>query len=270
MPTVSYQGTNRDVRRLIFGLVAGLSGRDDEFSVLVTGIKLRIGLTALQLVSEAFDDKSEHGAGSDGIQWAELSPETIARRRLGPGDEKMLKGEGIHPTQGLRPFLTPAQDARWKRIFAQVKARMMGRFGMDEGAASARAGQAAWSVLKAEGARTKLEVLGSRFVQIGKDTGRLAASLSPGIEDPGNFPLDGTAPPPETVSNSKPGDRILVTTDPGKVIVGTAVEYAERFSAKRPLWPSGGALPAAWEEELSRVCGSAVSEAIVRVLQEAA
>jgi hypothetical protein len=269
MTEISTNLSSSEIRTQLWALITGISGRSGAHQTLCNGVKLRIGLTALKLIRDAFDRKSNHEAGDDGIQWAELSPETIARRRLGPGDKQMLKGEGIHPTHGLRPFLSEAQDRRWRIIFASRKSWLQGMHGMSDEAASAQAAQIAWATLKREGAKTKLDVLGSRWVQILKDTGRLAASLSPGIEDPGSFPLDGQAPPPEAVRNSKAADRILRTDEPGVVVVGTAVEYASRCHAKRPLWPANG-LPAAWNAQLAKVCGQAIAEAVVMVMQEAA
>jgi hypothetical protein len=277
------RSTSAEVRTLIWGLVTGLSGRSGDHGVLVRGIKLRVGLTALMLVTEAFDAKADHAAGDDGIQWDELAQATIAARRMGPGDTKMLKGMGITKRGGvmgkrspsfdvrgrpMRAFLSEAQDKRWRMIFATRMAYFRGKFGMDETAAAAHAAQTAWATLKREGALTKLEVLGSRTVQIGKDTGRLAASLTPGLEEPASLPLDAEPPPPNTVATSKADDRIL-RTDPGVVIVGSNVEYASSFHKKRPLWPDNG-LPAAWNAELAQVCGGAVSEAIVMILEQAA
>ncbi len=281
---VSTRWSIPEVKAQIAGLIAGLTGHGQP-TTLVYGVQMRLGLTALQLISEAFDAKSAHGTGEDGIQWAELAPATIANRRLGPEDVGMLKGlgitkrkhgYGIRPNGGeldvtgrlMRPFLTDAQNKRWKLLFARKKAHLQGKFGMEDGAAAGMAAASAWATLKTEGALTKLDVLGSRVVAILKDTGRLAASLSPGIEEPEKFPLDAPPPPPMMMPNSKEGDRIL-RTEQGAVIVGTAVEYASRCHAKRPFWPQS--LPAAWSQELARVCGAAVSEAIaIMASQQAA
>ncbi len=257
------QATRGEVRALIWALIQGLSGSGSDHAQLVRGIKLRVGLTALGLITKAFDDKSQHQTGEDGIKWAELSPATIAARRLNVGDRQMLKGMGIKNRDALRPFLTPAQDRRWKMLFATRKSWLMAK-GADEGTASAIAAASAWTILKAEGARTKLEVLGSRLVEIGKDTGRLAMSVSPGITDPSSFPLDADPPEPDTVPESQPGDRIL-RDEPGAVVVGSNVEYAARFHAKRPLWPQS--LPSSWTERLTEVCRGAVLEAIGLVVE---
>src|ERR1700682_4085786 len=96
MPTeLTSRSTHQEIRALIWGLVTGLSGRSGDHSALVNGIKLRVGLVALQLISQAYEAKSNRETGEDGIQWAELSPQTIANRRLGAEDVHMLKDLGI-------------------------------------------------------------------------------------------------------------------------------------------------------------------------------
>ncbi len=281
MDQVNTRWSVPEVKDAIAKLIAGLAGRADQ-TRLVEAVKMRVGLEALNLISEAFRAKSQHGTGEDGIQWAELQPATIANRRLDSGDNDMLKDLGIRSHSGVlgkrsptfdvlgrakRAFLTEAQDKRWRMLFARKKAFLQGMHGMGEGESSAMAAANAWITLKSEGALTKLQVLGSRTVAIGVDTGRLLASLSPGIEDLEGRDLEAAIPAPVMVEKSQEGDRIL-RTEPGAIIVGTNVEYAHKFHEKRPLWASE--LPSAWSQALARVCGQAISRAIVIVMGEAA
>jgi len=242
----------------------------------VRGIKLRVGMVALDCVQEAFIAKAAGGTGDDGITWPPLKKETIANRRVGAGDVADLKSMGITKRkygygarrQGSgdldakgrlkRGFLTAAEDARWKKIFASRKAQMMGKHGMSEGEASARAAQIAWAVLKSEGAKTKLDVLGNRHVLIGRDTGRLLSSLSPGVADSEHHPI--LTPPPEVE------DRVL-REEVGCVIVGTNVEYASSFAKRRPLWPNNGQLPNAWMSRINSAAASGIAEAIGIILK---
>ena len=263
MSAIATRLTAPEVRQLIADLVAGLGGHvaDPELERLVHGIRLRAGMVALSLIQEAFVIKARGGTDDAGIKWDPLSPRTIAYgRRLGPGDPRPYRASTRY---GSRPYLTDAQDRRWKRIYATRRAWLIARHGLSEEDAGARAAQIAWATLKEEGAKTKLELLGSRDVEIGRDTGRLLASLGPGTDRPQDHPLESApAPPPDP---AEVGDRIL-RDEPGIVIVGTNVEYAGTFHARRPLWPYDGVLPDAWQEEILDAVATGISEALVRAL----
>lgn len=278
---IDFGGTRNRLRRLLWSFLLGLSGQADagEFAPHIRGIKLRIGMVALSCVQEAFIAKASGGSDEAGIQWEALKPQTIANRPIGQGDAANLKARGITKRKYgygarrqsgadldalgrlKRGFLTDAQDKRWRRIFAQKKSELRTRHGMSDEAASARAAQTAWAVLKAEGAKTRLDVLGSRNVQIGRDSGRLFNSLSPGVDDPEQHPI--LVPPPDVE------DRIL-REEVSSVVVGTNVEYAGAFHSKRPLWPTSGNLPSAWMERINEAARSGVTEAIEMILRGAA
>lgn len=263
--SITFHGTSDDLRRILAQFIASLSGNSGDFAPYVRGIKLRVGMVALACIQEAYIEKARGGVGSDGIKWKPLSKYTISHRRLGPGDKTLLSGYGAQNGRDAlgrikRGFLTPAQDLRWRQIYGTRKASMMARHGMSEGDASARAAEIAWATLKSEGAKTKLDVLGSRHVEIGRDTGRLLNSLSPGITDPENCPL--LQMPPETA------DRILLE-ELGAVIIGSAVEYAGDFHAVRPLWPSGD-LPPAWAQRIAEALETGIAEAIQMILNDRA
>lgn len=261
--------THRQVTHLVHGAVSSLTGRGAD-SAYSRGIRLRLGMVLLACIQESFLAKASGGTGEDGIQWAPLKPSTIAARPIGQGDVAGLKSMGITRgkhgygarSQGAndldargrlkRGFLTAAQDKRWRMIFATRKFQMMAQHGMDPGAASARAGAIAWATLKSEGAKTRLQVLGGRTVAIGRNSGRLFNSLSPGAADPDSFPI-----------LSMPGaveDRIL-REEPGSFTVGSNVDYAGAFHARRPLWPDGE-LPAAWSQRIAEALTSGIEEMI--------
>lgn len=278
---IDFHGRRDELRRLLWSFLLGLAGRAEQgaFAPHISGIKLRIGMVALSCVQEAFITKAAGGADEAGIQWEALKPQTIANRPIGEGDIASLKAGGITKRkygfgarrQGAgdldtlgrlkRGFLTAAQDKKWRRIFATKKAELQTRWGMGDAAASARAAQSAWATLKAEGAKTKLDVLGGRNVQIGRNSGRLFNSLSPGVDDPEQHPL--LVPPPDVE------ERIL-REEVGSVVVGTNVEYAGAFHSKRPLWPSDGSIPAAWMDRINEAARSGITEAIEMILGGAA
>lgn len=275
MPTVTYHGTQQDLRQLLTSFIAAMSTDGGDFAPYVRGIKLRVGMVALACVQEAFVAKASGGAGEDGITWAPLTKETIAARPLGSGDKKLMKGYGAQNGYDVlgrikRGFLTPAQDKRWRQIFGTRKAQFMARHGMSEEAAAGRAAEIAWATLKAEGAKTKLDVLGSRHVLIGRSTGRLLASLSPGFrnaKEATEYPLLSEPPPIlNPAEETEENDRIL-REEAGAVIVGSNVEYAAPFHRKRPLWPDGD-LPPAWAERISEAARSGIAEAIEMILRD--
>lgn len=90
-------------------------------------------------------------------------------------------------------------------------------------------------------------------IDIGRDTGRMLASLSPGVEDR---------------PSGAPGQVFRTAT--GTVTVGTMVPYAQRFHSggsnpyqvARPLWPEDGTIPDAWWPAIYRAAARGVAVAI--------
>lgn len=238
MATASFRGTREELRAALRALPAVLAGKGPDPHNIRAGLLLRLGTVLLGQVQSDFLAKSRGGVGDDGIRWQPLKRETVARRRTTAAERKAL-GVGGKRVRGL---LTPAQDKRWRLIFARQKALLVARFGLGGGAASARAAQMAWATLKAEGARTKLAVLGGRNVEIGRDTSTLFRSLAFAIRS-------------------------------GSVTVGTKVPYATAFHYGRPgrqparnLWPTDGSLPQPWAEALSRAFARGLEAALKLIL----
>lgn len=229
--STTYRGTRADLVRVIRELAAATGGGSDSLGVM-RPIMTRGAVVLLSKIQAAFLVKARGGVGEDGIQWKPLQRATIAARRTTAGERKSL-GIGGTRTRGL---LTPAQDKRWRAIYRSTLANLAAR-GVS-GAASLAA-QRAWAILKSEGAKTKLQVLGGRTVEIGRDTGALLRSLTPGAEE----------------SPAKPPGQIF-DVQPGRITVGSNLPYAGPFHASRPLWPD--VLPAVWLD--------AVTEAVARGL----
>ncbi len=227
MADVLYRGSRPELAAILRRIPAVCAGREADPNNAVKSLLTRIGVALLSQVQQDFILKSRGGTGRDGIKWKPLSRKTIAQRRVSAGERKAagIKGKRV------RGLLTPAQDKRWKMIFATKKFWLMAK-GLGEGEASARAAQIAWAVLKSEGAQTKLAVFGGRSVEIMRDTSVLFRSLSPGIEDK---PYTG-----------RDSDKQVFETAPARVIVGTRVPYAGRQFRTRPAWPADGMIPAAW------------------------
>ncbi len=246
---VVFHGSRAQLRQVLGSLPSILAGRVADPLRIARGLQLRVGVALLSRVQQAFVVKSRGGTGDDGIKWKPMKPASIAQRRTTAAERRQLGIGGRNRTRGL---LTPTQDRRWRKIFGSRKAALIARYGMSEAAASARAAQIAWAVLKAEGAQTKLAVLGGRQVDICRDTGRYFRSLSPGVDD-----------------QPSGADGQVFDVPPGRVIVGTNVAYAGRQAKLRPPWPAGGRLPAAWWAFLLRVAVRGLARA-ARLLVEGA
>jgi len=249
MGVITYRGTSDQVRAVLRRLPAALAGRAPDPLGIARGIQLRLGVALLSKIQQAFIVKSRGGTGDDGIRWAPLKPQTIAQRRT-TRTERRAAGVGGRRVRGL---LTPAQDRRWRMLFATRRARLVAS-GMSEGAASARAAAIAWSILKSEGAQTKLAVFGGRTVDILRDTGELFRSLQPGVED----------------RPARPEGQIF-EVPPGRIIVGTNKKpwhhrgVPGRLPA-RPLWPLDGRIPEAWLKHLAGAARRGVARAIGELL----
>lgn len=216
MADAVFRGSKAELKAKLRAIPAVLAGRAPDPHGIALGVQLRVGVAFLSEVQQDFLTKSRGGTGNDGITWPPLSKEYLAYgRRLGPGEAKSL---GVNTrTERHRGLLTAAQNKRWKHIYGTRLARL--RLSMGEGEARARAAQIAWAVLKSEGAKTKLDVYGNRQVDIGRDTGRMLRSLSPGVD----------------AQPSGEAEQVF-RTGTGTVVVGTNVEYAARFAERRPFW----------------------------------
>lgn len=244
MTTTYYRGSREDARKLIVEVARALMGKGRDPGGVVKVIQLRIGVTVLSLVQQAFIVKSRGGQGDDGIKWKPLARATIAQRRTSASERKALGITG----KRVRGLLTPAQDKRWRGIFASRVAKLRAQGVPD---AEALAAQMAWAILKSEGAQTKLGLLGGRTVDIGRDTGVMFRSLTPGIEDrPSNAPYQ------------------IFDTPPAAVIIGSNVPYAGDFHTDRPLWPD--VLPDAWWTRINASTVRGILKAVQLLMQSGA
>lgn len=257
--SVTAQNTPEGVFRIFQSVALQLVGRASSGQLaanvpqeLLRGLQLRVGMVLLSKIKQAFLVKAAGGTGEDGIKWPPLSPKTIAQRGTTADERKAL---GITKGMKFRGLLTADQDKEWRKIFSTRKAWLMLKFGLNERDASARAAQIAWTVLKGQGAKTKLATLGGRSVEILRDTGELLRSFSPGVDGKG----EGT----------------ILQTPLGKVIVGTNKKpwhqdgIPGRLPA-RPFWPPDGNLPEAWWNAILEALQQGVAEIVVRILQKAA
>jgi hypothetical protein len=170
MVSMRVKARRADVKRVLRTLPAVLAGKSSDPTGLARALSLRLGMTALAFVKQAFVEKASGRADESGLKWKPLAPSTIAGRRKGPN---------------------------------------------------------------------------AGTVQIGRDTGILMNSLSPGASDN------------------------VLEARPGLASVGTSVPYAEFFHAERPLWPAPDKWPKRWLDELAKQLAEGALQAAVSVARGA-
>lgn len=284
---VDFHGNREQAIAIIRGVVAQLVGRAPDTNGVARGVFYAIGLAALSDVQEAFIIKSRGGTDAAGIRWQPLSKKYLAYgRRFGPGEQAALKraaglgpghnrgvggyrmigtrweGDEYRPVFGGNTGLLDAtQQKRWRKVFAQTLAWAMARFG--EKKAKGIAAAHAWNVLKAEGAKTKLDVYGNRVVDVLRDTGVLFNSLSPGY-------LDGSS---YTPPSSDGGDQQVFRALQDGIVIGTTVKYAAAHNKgkrvpKRQIFPEK--IPAEWARRWAGVGLQAIQNGLTQAFGEAA
>jgi hypothetical protein len=157
------------------------------------------------------------------------------------------RGQAARAGRSGRPLLTAAQDKQWRAVYARELARQR-RAGNPGAGGSAAA--LAWAAVKRAGGQTILAKYGSTQVEILRDTARLLNSLSPGGRDN------------------------VLEAGPGRIKVGTRVEYAEAHHRglgklpARPLWPDSLAdWPEEWKDRLRGVLRDGVAALVRRALE---
>lgn len=246
---VTFTGTRHEAEVLIRQLPAMVSGRLPDPHGYTLPIQLRAGVALLSQIQQDFVVKARGGTGRDGIKWAALKPRTIAGRRTTRAERKSL---GIR-NSGSRPSLTKEQDRIWRGIFWSVYRRAV--LDVGDRAAKRLAGAIAWDTLKkVHGAKTLLELLGNRTVEILRDTGELFRSLTPGVGD-----------------QPSGAEGQVFETPPGGLVVGTNKKPQhhtgdpKRGLPARPFWPPDGTIPSAWWPAIERAIVTGFVE-VIRVI----
>lgn len=271
---VYFRGGRTLARDIARRLVLILTGQEADSLQLARGVFTAVGFQALSDVKDDYIRKARGAVGEDGVQWPPLDPKTIAyHRRFGPGEKSNLKkaaglGRGNRLAPGGKPgLLTTQQLKRWRGLYASMLARFL--LSMSEREAKSKAAAIAWATLKREGAKTMLEVFGSRQVEILRDTGILLNSLSPGQISGSGASIVYTKP-----TGDGGAEQIFDLFESG-VIIGTTVKYAathqngdkKRGIPARPFLPQR--IPQAWLERWTQTANQATQIA-ARMLYEGA
>lgn len=273
--TIYFRGGRAEAERVVRAMVGTLVGKATEFPEIARGVFLSLGFAALSDIQDDFIRKARGGIGEDGTKWPPLEPKTLAySRRFGPGEKTALKkAAGLGRANSFAPggkdgLLTKQQLQRWRKIYGQCLARFAASMPMGE--AKAKAAQVAWATIKREGAKTKLEVFGTRQVEVLRDTGVLFNSLSMGELSEGGAGAINYTPP-----RLPGGDQQIMTTIENGVIVGTNVKYArshnegdpKRKIPARPFLPKPDRVPQVWLNRWLDTGMRAVANAIAYSLQ---
>lgn len=220
---IHVRATRADIKQAIARIPS--ESRDDNS--ITHAMMVRVGMTALGRIKQAFVVKSRGGTDEAGDRWKPLSPKTIAysktRQRGRGGRTRAENKRESHPSQAL----TKRQRDRWWEVYRRQLAIRKG----DKGHAAA----VSWLVLKREGAQTLLTKYGYRQVEILRDTGLLLNSLSPGVASAEQVFRVGA----------------------GEVIVGTNRKGAAAHHhgvpgrlPQRRLWPETSKWPASWWRDI--------------------
>lgn len=234
----------KELQRVLDNLPRALAGRVPDRGRLARGVMLAMGVSLLADAKANFIELSRGNPGIDGTKWKPLSPYTKAARLRKTARAAFLRSKGIKGRRE-RGLLTPAQNAKWKRIFGAMFRKFVGDYSVGE--AKAKAAQIAWAALKRDGALLVKNVFADAPADILVDTGRLLASITPGYIGP-----SGYLPP----RGAKRGDHVM-DIQPGRVIVGTNVEYAQKQHKHRPFWPAE--IPNQWAQNCATAAAGAVA-----------
>jgi len=219
---VFFRGSRQEARRIVFAVRSALVGESRDSDGIAKACFIALGFAALSDIKADFVRKSRGGTGEDGVKWQPLSKKYLAySRRFGPGEKTALKkAAGLNAGNRFAPtgtgLLSSAQLASWRRHYAGNLGWLQKTKPLSE--AKNIASAIAWNRVKAEGAKTKLEVYGNRPHEILRDTGVLLNSLSPG--QIGGSGTEYAKP------SGEGGPEQVFTMMANGVIVGTTVKYA--------------------------------------------
>jgi len=193
-----------------------LNGESRKYRTVHTTYKAIMAREVMRRVNISFWKRAKRGSDDLGNTWIPLSPATHAYKPLSPMERNTYQING-KLTRGL---LTPAQDKIWSKVFARTFNRLVNN-GMGEKEAKKEAGERAWAVVKAQGARTLIGL--GRITDTNIRTGRLVAATKAG-----------------TVSNNRyypPKDQVVDILPRARVRIKFLVPYIKEVDKVRPVIP---------------------------------
>lgn len=253
--TITFNGTTEQARERLALLGLVLSGQSNEAPQIHQRFLLAMGLALLGNIKSAYVVKARGGTDEMGIKWAPLQPQTIANRRVGPRDTRTRKGASKQDAD--RAQLIKEREKIRKREYKKILKRLGARMPIKQ--AKTRASRAAGQIATRITGKTKVQTLGSRQVEILRDTGVLLNSLTPADRNG-----DSYSPPPGQIMN----------VQQGAVAVGTNVLYAathqhgdkSRNIPARPFLPVKK-LPREWVEDINEAGAIALAETLEQLFK---
>ena len=219
---ITFRGTREELRARLALIAPVLAGRVPDTSNVAEGLLLRVGMTLLGKMQDAYVKKSEGGTDDMGIQWQPLSPVTLALRRKEAGARTVerLKAQFDQLPATRRTLITTHYE-RLKELYrantpvgAAAKKHAVALLELMQPFIS----ETRYRKLKSEltgrrnGSRDERLALAGAYALILRDTGRMLASLSPQINSP---------------------DRVL-RVGAGAVTVGSNVDYFKYHQSDQP------------------------------------
>ena len=250
---VRFRGSPERAAEIVRGIADAVAGRPSgQYEEPARWVKYSVMIAALSDVKIDYIRKARRERGEDGVKWKELSPTTIARRRV--GREEAKTGRIGHRNQIVKQEFKKYYR-RYVLSLPKAEARR---------AAMRAAEQAATRIM----GETKAETLSQREVEILRDTDLLLSSVSPG--EIGGSPTGPTyRPPPGEAANFH-----KVQVVPEGITFVTNVVYADTHQKglghcpARPFIPDRP--PAVWLDRWAGVAADAIAFVVSYVLQREA
>jgi len=194
-----------------------LNGESRKYISVHTTYKAIMAQEVMKRVNASFWARAKRGSDDLGNTWKPLAPSTHAYKPLSPIEKNTYEIDG-DLTRGL---LTPAQDLVWRTIFARIYNRLVKK-GKSEKEAKKEAGERAWGVVKARGARTLIGL--NRITDTNIRTGALVAATKPG-----------------TVTNNRyypPKNQTIDIKPRAAVRIKFLIPYVKEVDKVRPVIPN--------------------------------
>ena len=262
MVKVTTPSSKAEIEELVRNLPGILSGRLQDVGGVGKGFRARIAFALMGKIAKRFKLMGRGNADINGQKWAELSKEYLAYGRPWRGKNKRLPDGRRVPQGGKRAggsgddgLLTKSQDKRWWKLYREALAGLVSRHPLAK--AKGIAAAHAWTVIKSEGGKTKIDHpgLGGRKIgqyQILKNNGDLELSLTQG-----ELAQDGPA-----ATYKKPTGQIF-RQPTGQIIVGSGnpnagFHHFGKGRRKRLLWPEP--IPDVWWDDILKIAISGLGQ----------
>lgn len=232
--------SRNQVERLIKSIPTALMGRPTPYAQMLRSMFFaHFANSFFTSWYDASVAKSDGVADEFGNNWKEITNHTKIYRQLNKEERKKFKAKG---TRGL---LSASEDKLWRIIFMR-KWTQFASF-MNDKEAKKRAAQIAWTVVKSQGAKTKLREYSNREARILHVTGRLIQSLRPSSIGGGFY---------------RPNKDQIAEFNGNVIRLGTSVPYATKVNVERPLVPPQHIV---W---VNRASKQAIEKIIEQLLEE--